>query len=250
MELISYAEEAATLLEKQQQGETIHLDGPRLNELCGTISMFDKWRNHPAWPQLVRSLATEAEGPHSLMLLTAASYLNDSGNGVGIVFKQAAGRVADLLVQHDLTQRVSVEVKTPQMFRNIWPSRLSVSDAETIIARNIDKAASPKRGQFAGGSGVLAIGTFHLPTGGLDQLTSITRRILERQARQGRKPTLVGVLMCEFGFTMTGTGNGDPNSSGFTTTLEHRLVGHPGYKGTVQIVEGRPRQFAGFPPNA
>jgi hypothetical protein len=249
MELISYAEETAELLEKRQQGESVHLDGARINELYGTISVFDKWRNHPAWPHLVRSLATEAEGPHSLMLLTAASYLNAAGNGVGIVFKDTGGRIADLLVQPDLTQRVSIEIKTPQMFRNVWPSQISLPDAETVITRHVNEVASPKRGQFGGGSGILAIGTFHLPTGGLDQLTKITGNILEWQAKNGRKPSLVGVLLCEFGFTMR-TANGNASSPGLSSTLINRWVPHRGYRGKMRIEEGFPRLRPAFPSNA
>jgi hypothetical protein len=246
MELISYAEQAADLLEHRQSGETIDLDGASINELYGIITVFDRWRNHPAWPQLTKSLATETEGPHSLMLLTAASYLSDIGNGVGITFEKTTARNPDLWIEPDLTQKVSIEVKTPQAFRNVWPSSLAVDDAMTAITRQLDKAASTKRSQFGANSGILAIGAFQLPTGGLDQLASITRGILQRQARERRKPNLVGVLLCEFGHSFIGTVNGNPTPVGFASTLTNRFVTHPGYRGTARIQEGLPRVSDGL----
>jgi hypothetical protein len=119
MELISYAEETARVLETRTPGATVSLDGDKISELHGTVEMFNRWRNHPAWPQLVHTLAAETEGPHSLILLTAASYLSDSGNGVGIIFKKAVGRIPDLWIEPDLAQRVNIEIKTPQVLRGV-----------------------------------------------------------------------------------------------------------------------------------
>jgi hypothetical protein len=244
MDLISYAEEAAVLLKQQRPGETISLDGDRITELYGTIGMFDRWRNHPVWPQLVHSLATETEGPHSLMLLTAASYLSDSGNGVGIVFKKTTGRQADLWIEPDLLQKVSIEIKTPQAFRNVWPRSVSPLEAKAVITRQINKAASTRHGQLGDrSSGIVAIGAFHLPPSGLDQLVSITRRILEQQARARRKPNLAGVLLSDFGYTI-GPSHDSAGSMGFSSTLTSRFVPHPGYQGSVKIEEGLPRSTA------
>jgi hypothetical protein len=241
VELISYAEEAATMLERQKPGETISLDGNKLNELRGTIEIFDRWRNHPAWPSLAKGLTTETEGPHSLMLLTAASYLSDNGNGVGIVFGKTTGRVPDLWIEPDLTQKVDIEIKTPRTFRNVWPRRLAPDEIETVITKQLDKSASTRRGQFRKNSGILAIGAFHLSTGDLGQMVSVTRKVLERQARENRKPNLVGVLLSEFGYRMIAVSNGNLTSPAFVTSLTSRFVSHPGYKGSVRIEEGLPR---------
>jgi hypothetical protein len=247
MKLISYAEEAAKIFERQEPGVPINIDGDQISELYGTVGMFERWRNHPAWPQLVNTLATETEGPHSLMLLTAASYLNASGNGIGIVFKKTTGRIPDLWIESDLLHKINVEIKTPQAFRNVWPGTLSADEAEKVITRQIDKAASTRRGQLGAKSpGVVAIGAFHLPTGGLDQLVSVASGLLRRQAKSHRKPNLVGVLLSDFGFT-TEPVNGNRQSVGFTPTLTNKFVSHPGYRGSVRIEEGLPRWTPGFP---
>jgi hypothetical protein len=241
MELISYAEQVADTLEAREPGVPVGIDADHLSELHATITIFDRWRNHPAWPQLANTLASETEGPHSLMLLTAASYLSDSGNGVGIVFKKATQRIPDLWIEPDLTQRVNIEVKTPQAFRGERIRVLSTSEVETVLTRQIDKAASSHGGQLGSRiPGIVAIGSFHLPTGWLDQVFSGTERVLAQQARTHRKPNLVGVLLSEFGFTV-GTANVNTRSLGFTATLTNRFVPYPGYRGTVKIEEGLPR---------
>jgi hypothetical protein len=241
MELISYAEQAADTLETREMGISVDLDADQLSELHATITMFDRWRNHPAWPHLANTLASETEGPHSLMLLTAASYLSDNGNGVGIVFKKSAQRIPDLWVEPDLTQRVNIEVKTPQAFRGLRIRALSTSEVENILARQISKAASSHGGQLGNRiPGIVAIGSFHLPPGGLDRVFSGTERVLAQQARMHRKPNLVGVLLSEFGFTM-GMADANTRSLGFAATLTNRFVPYGGYRGTVKIAEGSPR---------
>jgi hypothetical protein len=242
MELISYAEEVAKLIE--ERGPNGVVDGTKVSELWGTIEMFDRWRNHPAWPHLVKALATEAEGPHSLMLLTAASYLSDTVSGVGIVFGKAAGRIPDLWIEPDLTQRVNIEIKTPLAFRGLSHRSLSTVDAEAVITRQINRAASSKRGQFRGESGILAIGAFHLPARGLDQLVLATRSALEKQARARHKQNLVGILLSEFGFDVRGF-DGRP---AVWPRLGNRFVPHPGYRGSVRITEGAPRWLSQSPP--
>jgi hypothetical protein len=241
MELISYAEQAAGILEAHEPGMQVGLDADQLSELHATITMFDRWRNHPAWPQLANTLASETEGPHSLMLLTAASYLSDSGNGVGIVLKKSTQRIPDLWIEPDLTQRVNIEVKTPQAFRGSRFRALSTNEVDTVLERQINKAASSHSGQLGNRiPGIVAIGSFHLPAGGLDQVLSGTERVLAQQARMHRKANLVGVLLSEFGFTV-GMANAKARSLGFTATLTNRFVPYRGYRGTVKIEEGMPR---------
>jgi hypothetical protein len=80
-----------------------------------TVALFDRWRNHPAWPELVRSLVTPAEAQHAVMLLVTVSYLVDAGNGVGIVTQDSSGRrIADLWVDPSLAERLHLEVKPPR----------------------------------------------------------------------------------------------------------------------------------------
>ena len=123
MELISYAQQATGAFEACEPGAQVGIDGDQLSELYATVTMFDRWRNHPAWSQLAKTLASETEGPHSLILLTAASYLSDTGNGVGVVFKRTTQRIPDLWIEPDVTQKVNIEVKAPQAFRGAGSAR-------------------------------------------------------------------------------------------------------------------------------
>jgi hypothetical protein len=240
-ELIAYAEELADAVDEQSSGSFVPVDGDRIIELLATVQMFDRWRNHPAWPELVNALASENEGPHSLMLLSAASYLSDSGNGVGIVSQGGKGRIPDLWIEPTLIERLNVEIKTPAALRGFKGLAISAVEAEKVIERQVNKAASAKRGQLdPARSGVLAIGAFHLPAGKLEALVSATQRVLARQAKENRKPHLAGVLVSAFGYNVLRL----PTERGrqqLNTFMENRFVRHPGYKGDLTIDQSQPR---------
>lgn len=43
-----------------------------LAEIYMTVSLLGRWRRHPAWPELVASLAGRTETQHTVMLLAVA----------------------------------------------------------------------------------------------------------------------------------------------------------------------------------
>ncbi len=246
VELVSYAEDAADSMERASN-RPIDLDGDRLSELITTTALFQRWRHHPAWPKLVATLSTATEGQHTVMLLASASYLADAGNGVGIVFEHGDGRNADIWIEPMLGERLDLEVKTPQALRGPRPTRLTTSEAETIIGRHLKKAASTGHGQLSGDhSGILAIGGFHLGEGALARMEKAAARILARQAR--RKQHLAALVLVELSYKVTLVV--DPTSTErveFSPAFEFRVVRHPGYTGGLEIREGQPPWQSGPP---
>ncbi len=248
IELISYAEEAAHALEMQTPDKTVALDANKLSELYAIVDQFERWRNHPAWPQLVVGLANETEVQHSFILLVIASYLRDAGNGVGLVFEEASGRIPDLWIEPSLVERLDIEVKTPVAPRGPRKLALSPGKAEDVITRQVKKAASARSGQLDPNfSGILAIGAFHLTPSELEELISAAQRVLEGQ--QSRKPHLAGIIVSAFGYTLDTLGDvqGAPRIQ-FAPSLRTRVVRHPGYRGDLAIEEGRsPWQTVSLP---
>jgi hypothetical protein len=255
IELIAFAKEAADRMEQAEPDGSVELDGNQLSELVATVSLFVRWRNHPAWPLLVKTLSSITEGQHSVMVLNVASYLVDAGNGVGLVFKEGKGRIADLWVRPTLLERLDLEVKTPQALRGPRESPLTVAEAEDLIEQQLKKAASTSRGQLsAAHSGILAIGGFHLGEGALDILEKAGARVLARQS--DRKGHLAALAFSELSYQVTTDvgASGEAQSAQFVPTLQTRLVRHPGYKGALNIEERPPwqtnsRSGSQSPPN-
>jgi len=239
IELITYCEEAADLLDRRLPYELIDLDGNKITELYSTVGLFDRWRNHPAWPQLVNGLASDSEGQHSLMLLAVASFLCDAGNGVGLVFQRRSGRIPDLWIEPSLVERLNIEVKTPIALRGPRALHLSQTEAEGVITRQVDRAASSRRGQLdTRYSGLLAIGAFHLRSSEVEQLVAAAERVLARQ--ENRKSHLAGVIISVHSFATQTVGIQGIAQSQVSPSLENRLVRHPGYRGDLSIEEGFP----------
>lgn len=248
LELIDYAHEAAELLGDSRSGFDKGLDGYRISELIATVSLFTRWRQHPAWPHLVDTLASDTEGQHSVMLLAIASYLTDTGNGTGIVFRQGSGKISDIWTQPTLTERLNVEIKTPILFRGPRAS-LSVDEMRDTIERYVKKSASVQRGQLAPDqSGILAIGAFHLGQDALDLLCLAGQQVLDKQ--KDRKHHLACLTFSELSYTFINTADSSGNlQRQFMVSLRTRLVPHPGYKGKLVVREGM-TPWSNWPPSA
>jgi len=206
-----------------------------------TVSVFDRWKHHPAYARIVSSLQNGDAVQHAVTTLLVASYLVDAGNGVGVVDDNGlGGRIPDVWVRPTVIERLDLEVKSPLVLRA--PVTLpSEEEAARIIERQLSNAASSKRGQLSSDhSGIVAIGTFHMGHGGLDLLERATRLVLERQRE--RKRHVAAVLLCEVSYQTTTEldGTGAVQRISFTPTMDHRLVYHPGYSGALRITEGTP----------
>jgi hypothetical protein len=237
IELITYAREAADEMDAKDE-QPMNLDADSMSELSQTITLFDSWRHHPVWPELVSTLADETEGHHTVMLLGVATYLADAGNGIGLVTHSDGdgARIPDLWSEPLLLERLEVEVKTPQELRGPRASPLTLDDAKAIISRQLKKAASSKSGQLdATQTGILAIGGFHLGTGSLEKLEAAAKAVLAGQA--GRKMHLAAVMVSELTYSLTNIVDeqGNQVESNFQPLIETQLIRHPSYHGGLEI---------------
>ena len=238
MDLIRYSELAANQLAAQRGGDTVTLDGDALTELMAALAFFRRWRHHPVWPRLRDSLANPDEVQHSVMTLGVASLLVDTGNGVGLVdHVGAAGRVPDLWLVPRIAECLEVEVKTPLVLRAPGPDGIN-ADAIGLLTRLIDEAAGTRGGQLNPAlSGLVAIGSFHLGEKGLDRIADVAKQVLDRQSRAKRKPHLIAVVVFEVTYQLTTMldEKGNAVSTSATPAINHRMVFHPGYEGTLSI---------------
>lgn len=238
IELIRYSEKAAGMLAKQDPGQPLVLDGDALSELLTTVSLFARWRHHPLWPSLRDSIVNPDEVQHTVMTLGIASMLVDAGNGVGLVDHSAAKqRVPDLWLVPRIIERLEIEVKTPLALRAPGPEGLK-TDAMALVTELVDAAASTKGGQLnPEHSGIVAIGSFHLGPKGLDEVEAAIQKVLDRQARAKRKPHLIAVIVLEVTHQLTTSvdQSGAVISTSFSPAINHRLVVHPAYGGTLSI---------------
>jgi uncharacterized Zn finger protein (UPF0148 family) len=238
LELIDYARKAAVALAEHVEPERLDLDGNLISELWTTVTMFHRWRFHPAWPSLVASLTNPTEVQHSVMTLLVASYLVDSGNGVGIVTVGPPGRIPDLWALPTVVEQLDLEVKTPLDLRGPRARPLDDHGAFRLVERLFNEAASSSRGQLnPSHSGVLAIGGYHLGQGGVDTLEKAAQEVLRRQSH--RKPHVAGIIVCESSYVYETTAAG----TSMTPAMHQRLIRHPGYTGGLDLRDGPDAQI-------
>jgi hypothetical protein len=116
--------------------ERLELDEDTLAELSATVALLRRWSKHPAFPNLVASLANATEVHHIVILLATASRLVDAGNnGVAVVNLGSSGRIADLYLEVSLAERLDVEIKTPLALwaRERRPQELARSDPDSQV---------------------------------------------------------------------------------------------------------------------
>lgn len=247
IELIDYAQDASGALENHKPGDFLALDGFMISELHSLVGLFDRWKNHPAWKQLVSNLQSETDVHHSHILLAVASYLCDSGNGVGLVFEERPGqRIADLWVRPSLVERLDVEIKTPLGFRGPLGSPLSDDVAQRIVERHVKKAASAKSGQLnTDFSGIVAFGLFNLSEADTQKVVLACERLLNSQ--RDRKHHLAAILLTSFRLSKTTVLDGAfVTREAFAPAFNTKVVRHPGYTGSLTLEENLPLWRTGF----
>jgi hypothetical protein len=118
--------------------------------------LLHRWYHHHHFPLITSALSSEFN--HTVTMLTAAGFLTDYGNDMGITDTiSAKGRSPDLYVYTGRQSRFSFEVKAPDVL--FWPSpALSVQDVEKYIYRSLNSA----KGQITGETGgAVIIGASH-----------------------------------------------------------------------------------------
>src|SRR5437899_2352536 len=75
VELIEYAQNSAKQLEEAGGINKVTINGDLISELLAIVTFFQRWKHHPSWPELIRSLANSDDVLHNTIQLISASYL-------------------------------------------------------------------------------------------------------------------------------------------------------------------------------
>lgn len=232
IELIEFARRAADELSKWDGAGQISLDGNLLAESITVLAATRRWRHHPAWPTLRSSLASETEPPHTVMLLTVASYLVDANNGVGVHVNTSRQNVAtaDMWIEPDLSQRVDLEVKTPQALRGPQVP-ITEPHAVAILERTLKKSGRQRRNTR---SSLLVVGGYHLGPS-YDVMVSTAKAMLALEHRRWRGLAGIVIVDCTYEDRRT-----DLGQTTFTPVARTEIARHPGYGGDLSIETGLP----------
>lgn len=223
MELIEFADVTATMFrERKDPSRPEVIDGDLLAESITAGVFADRWRHHPAWPQLAKTFGAD-EASHTIMLLAVAGYLVDNHNGVGLYVDERSGQpVADMWLEPTLEQRVDVEVKTPLALRAPLDP-LTPDRAAELVGRALKKSGKQRKNT---GSSVLVIGGYHLSQSFAVMLTAVAR-VLRGEQRKHRG--LSGVLVVDCTFTV------GSSAEAFAPILRVEFAPHPGYSGGITV---------------
>jgi hypothetical protein len=225
IELEHYARELARYM--QFVPGTIDADPVKLSEMAAITSLFERWKHHPAIPELIDSLRSAEEVRHTIAVLTLSSFLVDHENGVGIFRRSSRdGRVADLWLAVTLIARLEIEVKAPQTLLGPLEQTLTYANAHRIVKAAFDNAASTRRGQLdPEHSGIVAIACYYLDDTSLDLLKTAAKQVVEAQT--GRKLHVIAIVLVAIGYVLEG--------NGITPASTMYIVRHPGYRGWMQL---------------
>ncbi len=233
---ISLAETA----EQSFAGPKPFIDAPAWAELRALATLAGRWRGHPEFESIRRALVHEYE--HTLILLTAATYLEDHGTGVWLQPAAPGQRTPDLRIGARRNEEGYVEIKAPRALQ--WPKHpIARDEAEKIVKKAMKKAGTGKSGQLKHGlPSILVIGGFHLTDADLNVLRRAADVYLAGAARLNNHRGLLGILFVTVGAGMKRRFSvvGDVTTS-ISRRFEVRVSLHPGYKLTdvAQLKIGR-----------
>ena len=205
------------------------LDVDKISELLAVSTMLERWKHHPAWSDLCKTLADVDNVYHTLIQLIVASSLVDSGNGISLVFGTLKNkRVADIYVRPKFDDKLYVEVKSPIVLHGPLAESLSDETAKKAVTKALE-AASTRRGQIdPTDSAVIVLGGTHIDSVSMARLERQATAITQRQAQQSRKKHLAAIVIVSSSYQLTRTGQ-------FTSTAEIKVIAYPGYKGSLEL---------------
>jgi hypothetical protein len=227
---------AISLLETAEQSFTTSapfIDVSAWSELNALITLVDRWRGHPNFEMLRKGLVDEYE--HTLILLAAATLLEDQGNGVVLQPANASGRSADLRLGTGAKEALA-EIKAPRAL--IWPTApITRQLAEQLVRKALNKARTGARGQLQQGKpGLLIVGGIHLNSVDLNMLERAADVHLARAAQQQIHKSLMGIVLIRIGADISKrfSAVGEVTTS-LSRQFEIRVSRHPGYVGPAEL---------------
>ena len=237
IELVEFSESTARVLADWNGQGNVNLNGDLLAESVTVLHASCRWRYHPAWPSLRATLASITEAPHTIMLLTMASYLVDANNGIGIHISPSRQQAtaADIWIEPDLSQRVDLEVKTPLGLRG--PKRpISEPYAIQLLERALKKSSPQRRNTR---TSLLAIGGYHMGAS-YNTMVSTAKAML---ALERKWRGLAGIVIVDCTYETTGS----DKDTQFSPVARVEIARHRGYQGDLRI-ESDPMPVSGLPP--
>lgn len=183
-------------------------------------NLSSSWKHHPLFRSVIGPALCN-EYHHTMAMLLCCSYLERSGNSVGITeTNKASGPSPDLYLNWSSNQRASIEIKAPNVFH--WPnSAPEFGRVEDKVEGQLKEAAKQLTGEAGG---VVVIGSNHPD----EELTKNIRLAIESLAARGRissKITLVSAV-CAYGTVQAGV-DGVNFSMGWNVSV----VKNPRYSG-------------------
>jgi hypothetical protein len=214
------------------------IDAALTSELDVAVSMFERWRNDPAWPSIEAALSNPTEYLHAVVMLVTAAYLADAGNGVELVRPAATEgrRLPDLRIHVDSRRTVSTEVKTPAaLFRPTDP--LTLDGARRLVKEQISSAGTSSGGQLdPAHPGLLVVGGFGLREPDLRVLQTAAREEFRRTGRSRKH--IAGIAFVTIGAAVDGR---FPSLTGIART---EIVLNPAFDGDITLERNVPSAHA------
>lgn len=183
--------------------------------------IIDRWRHHHFFPLVSRTFCSEFH--HAVTMLSAAAYLSDNGNDIGITdTRSAVGRSPDLYINSRADRRASIEVKAPDLFS--WPSpQLSEPEFEKHIHRVLRSAREQITGEDGG---IVVIGT-----NCLGKQTDIFKAAIRNVIDSGKVSTRIAAVI---GVSFTPTVDIHPGKMNFNVQGDVMGGPNPRYTGEIR----------------
>jgi hypothetical protein len=229
LELIDAANTAADSF----AANTPMIDAVSTAELHTALWSFERWRNIPCWQSIVASLSNPSDYLHSVVLLVAASYLTDVGNGVELVDAPGDERMADMRVHPTAKEIVNTEVKTPRsLIRPDAP--LTLDRARKVVQKQMSSASTSEGGQLdPGHPGLLILGGFGLREEDFDVLQLAATDELRR--RRGTGGHVMGIALVSVGAEVENRPAVAGGGGSLSGTARIEIVLNEGYDGAIAI---------------
>jgi hypothetical protein len=146
------------LLQDRVSLNFLGLDGFAVSNLNRLRNVINTWHHNPFFKIVAKSLCSEFH--HATTMMVAASYLAQHRNPIGITNTSAeAGRSPDLYVTISPTERLSVEIKAPDLL--FFPKSFLEG---SILEKHILNQVKSATGQLTGSvGGIVVVGACHAP---------------------------------------------------------------------------------------
>jgi hypothetical protein len=211
------------------------LDAVAIGELHLALTVLERWKDNPSWPSILRTLENPTDFRHAVVSLTAASFLIDAGNDVGIQ-EESTTRSADLQIAVRSNETVGLEVKCPSALQGPR-GPIGDDEADRIIDKAMRDAGTGPRGQLSPDRpGLLIVGGLHLQEGDLDTLEEASKRLLLKTG--SRRKHIAGISILSIGTYVSLQGGSSIHNQSQPTierTLSVRITLNPQYSGNAVV---------------